>query len=157
MNHLMNRLLFFNILFFSMLMGMSCGKNVPPRPEGLPKLYPCSVTATFGGVPLEGVRVVLVPQSENEKWKPSGVTNTNGLAELKTSYGYAGAPAGSYTATFSLISEPDEDARRGTPAKSLIPLKYSPEKSTENVEIKPEKNNLNFSLDAGEETIKTKK
>jgi hypothetical protein len=104
---------------------------------------------------MEGVRVILFPQTENEKWKPSGVTNAEGHAEMKTTYGYSGAPAGIYTATFSLVCEPDEDARRGTPSMSLIPLKYSPGKSTEKVEIKAgEKNVFSFALDAGEEVVR---
>jgi hypothetical protein len=149
----MNRLGVFSILSFLMLMCMSCGKNLPPRPEGMPKLYPCTVTATFGGVPIAGVCVVLFPQTENEKWKPTGITNAEGYAKLSTSYGYPGAPAGTYTVTFSLICEPDEDAPQGTPVISLIPLKYSKDQSKETVEIKPGKNEFSFTLDGGEERL----
>ncbi|MDR2169340.1 MAG: hypothetical protein LBP59_04290 [Planctomycetaceae bacterium] len=149
------RYLFFCVLLFSAFIFLGCGgKNLPPRPDGLPALYPCAITATFGGVAKQDVRVVLLPKSGNDKWKPSGITNPEGYVELSTSYGFKGAPAGTYTVTFSLIHEPDEEEiRRGTPKTSLIPLKYSPSKSTETVEVKPGKNNFTFDLDAGEEPI----
>ncbi|MDR1484575.1 MAG: carboxypeptidase-like regulatory domain-containing protein [Planctomycetaceae bacterium] len=145
----------FCVLFLFFHFG--CGGRVLPRPEGLPVLYPCDITVTFGGVPIRGVRVMLLPQEENKKWKPSGLTNAEGNVELSSSYGYAGVPAGIYTITFSLIQEPDEEeTRRGIPPLSLIPLKYSQGKSKEIVEIKPEQNKFTFNLDAGQEQIPRK-
>ncbi|MDR3183490.1 MAG: hypothetical protein LBT89_11350 [Planctomycetaceae bacterium] len=135
-----------------------CGQNLPPKPEGLPKLYPCSISVTFGGEAKGGVRAVLEPEDEDSKWKPNGMTNDEGKVIPTTTYGYQGVPTGTYTLSFSLIEEPDDEAPRGTPAVSLIPLKYSSGQSQEKLEIKAGKNEFTFALDGGQEKIpRTKK
>jgi 5-hydroxyisourate hydrolase-like protein (transthyretin family) len=137
-----------------LLLLTGCSNNRLPRPDDLPAIYPCKITATFGGVPVKDVQVVLIAKSGNEKWKPSGLTNAEGHAELASSYGFKGVPTGVYTVTFSLIQEPDEEeTRRGVPKMSLIPLKYSQGKSTETVEIKAKRNEFSFNLDAGSEPL----
>jgi hypothetical protein len=136
---------------------VGCGKNAVPKPDGLPKLYPCKLNVSFGGKYIEGVRVVLLPQSEDSKWKPSGSTDAEGNVELAVTYGYTGVPVGLYIATFSLIKEPDEDAKKGTPTVSLIPLKYALKQSKETVEVVAgQKNEFAFNLDAGEEVLRKK-
>jgi 5-hydroxyisourate hydrolase-like protein (transthyretin family) len=148
---------YFCVISILFIFSFGCNKNVPPRPEGLPSLYPCKIMVTFGGVPIRGVRVVLVPQTDNERWRPSGLTDSEGNVELSSSYGFDGAPVGVYKVSFSLVQEPDEEeARRGEPIISLIPLKYSQDKTTETIEIKSGKNNFNFQLDAGEEPVPRK-
>ncbi|MDR2643849.1 MAG: hypothetical protein LBC74_13785 [Planctomycetaceae bacterium] len=148
--------LFFVVLFL-LAVQLVCGcREVPPRPEGLPRVYSCNISVKFGGKPISGVRVMFIPDNPESKWKPTGMTDTEGNVVLYSSFGYEGAPAGEYTATFSLIEEPEDSAPRGTPAKSLIPLKYSPDQSQEKVEVVAGKNNFDFDLDAGEELVPMK-
>jgi hypothetical protein len=145
-------LLIFFTLLAMMQVGCSCSQ-LPPEPEGLPKLYPCNVSVTFGGKPLEGVQIVFVPEDAQSTWRPSGSTNKDGKMIPYTSFGYKGAPAGKYTVTFSLVVEPDDNSPPNTPATSMIPLKYSPSQSQEKVEVVAGRNNFDFELDAGEEVI----
>jgi len=66
------------------------------RPDGLPKLYPCSVKIIQGGAPLAGADVMLVAQDPNLMRRPTGgTTDESGVAKLNT-YGFAGAPEGSF-------------------------------------------------------------
>ncbi|MDR1959583.1 MAG: hypothetical protein LBQ54_11185 [Planctomycetaceae bacterium] len=150
---MLRKILFQIILLILVLTGLNgCHKPLPERPQGMPALYPCTVSVTFGGRPISGVQVVLVPEEKDSRWRPTGLTDSRGIAVLSSSYGYAGAPEGKYTATFSLIREPEEGASRGASSLSLIPLKYSPGKSQEKIEIVSKgKNDITLSLDGGEE------
>jgi hypothetical protein len=120
----------------------------------MPELCPCSITVTFGGQPIEGVTVSLVPENRSE-WKPSGATNKRGTALPSTSYGFQGVPEGKYTVAFTkLVTNPDynENDRKSPYAQSLIPLKYGLEESKEKIEIKAgEKNKFSYDYEAGEE------
>jgi hypothetical protein len=129
------------------------------RPEGLPELYPCSISVTFGGNAIEGVKVSLTPVDGDMKWKPSGLTDKNGTAKLDTSYGFEGVPVGLYTISFSKIIHTADDSDPSIPEnKSLIPLKYKQGNFSEKIEIKAEeKNEFSFVLDAGEEFVPQKK
>jgi hypothetical protein len=121
------------------------------RPNGLPELYPCSISATFGGQIIENVSVQLKPAAPENKWGAGGKTDAKGVAVMNTAVGFDGVPEGKY-----IISFTKTEARSGFTVaemmpKSLIPLKYSPLKSKEAIEVKPEENVFTFALDAGEE------
>ncbi|MDR0391003.1 MAG: hypothetical protein LBH59_03775 [Planctomycetaceae bacterium] len=128
-------------------------KRLPPPPEGLPKLYPCKITVTFGGEAIEGVRISLVSTEPNYKWKSGGSTNKNGVAEMRTSFAYSGVPSGKFTIAFDKIEDSFGDTVETMTPMSLIPLKYRPDKSTEIVEIKEGKNEFTFTLDGGKERL----
>ena len=66
------------------------------RPDGLPELFPCVITITQGGQPLNGARVFLVSESGNSEWTVSGNTDASGKAKISTHANYAGAPAGTF-------------------------------------------------------------
>jgi hypothetical protein len=68
-------------------------------PEGMPPLYPCTVTITQEGTPLEGASVTLHPLTEDKSWVPGGTTDSNGSVRLKILGQYPGAPAGTYKVT----------------------------------------------------------
>jgi hypothetical protein len=139
---------------------ISCNSHVQlERPEGMPDLHPCSITVTFGGNVVEGVKVSLTPVESHSMWQPSGMTDKNGTAKPSTSYGFNGVPAGMYNVTFSKIIHTADDSDPSIPEnKSLIPLKYRSDKFAEKVEIKPgEKNEFSYTLDAGEEFVPKKK
>jgi len=69
----------------------------PQKPPGMPDLFPCKITITQEGTPLAGGAVVLFPKSGGSNgWNTEGVTNANGVADLKTHLEFQGAPAGDY-------------------------------------------------------------
>lgn len=73
------------------------GCNGKKKPDGLPKLFPCSVTITQGGSPLEGATVSLF--SDSSSWGAAGTTNESGVAKIFTYGDFAGAPEGVYKVT----------------------------------------------------------
>ncbi|MBQ9372975.1 MAG: hypothetical protein IJM30_00940 [Thermoguttaceae bacterium] len=126
--------------------------RLPPKPEGLPELYPCVVTATFGGKPVEGVRVALTSTDPgSRKWRSGGATDAKGRCVVKTAFYYKGAPEGAFKISFAKTEEQLGDTIEEMQPLSLIPIKYSPMKSTLTVEVKREKNEFSFELDGGEE------
>ncbi|MDR1290967.1 MAG: hypothetical protein LBK06_07195 [Planctomycetaceae bacterium] len=133
------------LLFFA-----GCSR-LPPKPADLPKLYPTKVTVKFGGEAIEGINVALRPTDKNVKWRASGYTNSDGTADLKTSFAFPGAPVGNFVISFDKKSSEASMENRSV-VTSAIPLKYSIEHSQETVEIKPQKNVFTFNLDAGTET-----
>lgn len=142
------------LLFFCIVL-IGC-RRLPPPPDGLPQLYPCKVSVTFGGEAVEGVNVSLVSASPDVKWKSGAKTDQNGVAELRTSFAYPGVPEGEFVIAFDKVEDSQvENARtveEMTPI-SKIPLKYGREKSKESIMIKPEKNEFSFSLESGEERL----
>jgi hypothetical protein len=76
-----------------MLVLTGCGGE--PKPDGLPQLYPVSLKFVQEGEPIDGLAVVLMPQSDS-KWASGGVTDANGVAVLRTHGKFVGAPAGAY-------------------------------------------------------------
>lgn len=135
--------------------------RLPPPPEGLPKLYPCKITVTFGGEIIEGINVSLKSSDPNFKWTSGGITDKNGVAEIRTAFAYPGAPEGNFIVSFNKVKEErgyKKNKSDGTPIITLkpisvIPLKYIPGKSTETVEIKKGKNEFTFTLDGGQERL----
>jgi hypothetical protein len=88
-------LLIFAISGFLLLAGCSNSS----RPSDLPKLFPCKVTITQEGKPLEGATVTLlskVPPLEGRNWIISGKTGVNGTTELVTQPNFPGVPEGEY-------------------------------------------------------------
>lgn len=144
---------FILLLFLSNVVGCSRLE----RPNGLPELYPCSVTATFGGQIIENVSVQLKSVTPENKWQAGGKTDSQGVAILSTAVGFEGVPEGKYIVSFTKTETRGGFTVAEMMPKSLIPLKYSPSKSKEVVEIKPEENVFAFSLDAGEEITPVRK
>jgi len=73
-----------------------CGQQYP---SDWPKTYPCTITVTEGGVPVEGVSVLLSRTENHGSWAVSGLTNTGGVAEIETSWTHSavkGAPEGTF-------------------------------------------------------------
>jgi len=79
------------------------GCGGPPRPAGLPPLFPCDITIIQEGQPLEGALVRLIPESGVSEWAISGKTNANGVAIISTAL-FRGAPEGTFKV---LVSKTD--------------------------------------------------
>jgi len=89
------------------------GCDQKAKPAGMPDLYPCSITITQGGGPLQGALVRLEPkQGGNIGWGVDGRTNARGVAQIATGIDFKGAPAGEY---FVLVSKTE-----------MAPSKFSP-------------------------------
>ena len=96
----MNRTLTLLIASFMVFHITGCGG--PARPEGMPRLYPASITVVQEGIPLAGAMVQLVSDEPDlSRWGPSGITDTAGVAVLKTNGTYDGAPLGKFKAIVS--------------------------------------------------------
>ena len=89
------------ILSLTLLLAVTvtaCKRN---RPEGCPKLYPCTLKVIQGGEPLEGATVNVFPDDpELARWPITGLTDADGQVVLMTQT-FLGAPLGSYTVTVS--------------------------------------------------------
>jgi hypothetical protein len=98
--------IFFGFILSVMLIAFSsCNNN--PQPDDLPKLYPCTITITQDGKPLDSAAVELVAADQsNTKYKSATQTNAEGKAVMST-YGYNGTPAGKYKVIVS--KKVDED------------------------------------------------
>jgi hypothetical protein len=96
----MNRTLLSLTALLMIFLATGCGG--PARPEGMPRLYPASVTVVQEGTPLAGAMVQLVSdEPELSRWGPSGITDAAGVAVLKTNGTYDGAPLGKFKAIVS--------------------------------------------------------
>jgi len=70
------------------------------RPDGLPKLYPCSILVQQDGQPLEKAQVMLVQQDNaGTRWVVGGITGSDGIVQVSTYGQYPGAPLGEYKVT----------------------------------------------------------
>lgn len=142
------------VVVFSLLIGCSGEK----RPEGMPKLYPCSITVLQEGKPLENASIDLIMKNGSFKWPVSGTTDSSGVAELRTHGLYPGAPSGTFTVTIEK-REPESDPRpildpvmgsNPKPIKifSFVDQKYTDPKTTP-LEITIEQKSLKKEFDLG--------
>ena len=103
------------------LMLLSVGGCGDSRPEGMPELYPTTVTITQEGEPLADATVSLYPEnSELARWPVGGKTDENGEAVMTTFAKYPGAPAGTFkVAVNKTVTEgdpvPEHPGRDATP------------------------------------------
>jgi hypothetical protein len=90
----MKRIITLDFLFLGMLFFFGCGQKLP---EGMPKLYPVTITIVQENTPLEGAIVQLIPEDVSlSNWGPMGITNVSGVAELRTNGKYKGSPSGQF-------------------------------------------------------------
>jgi len=75
-----------------------CGGE--PRPDGLPELFPVTLTFTQEGEPCVEAIVTLIPESDSP-WGTGGITDANGRVAVRTHGKFLGAPAGRYRVTIS--------------------------------------------------------
>ena len=107
-------------LFIIVLLAASVfsGCEKAQRPDGFPALFPCKITITQGGQPLEGAFVRLMPEDKAFQWTISGKTGANGVANISTHTNYPGAPEGTFKVCVSKVQE--------TPSQFPPPAKDAP-------------------------------
>jgi hypothetical protein len=86
------------IFIFVLLIVNGCSQSIH---EGLPSLYPCSITVIQNGKPLAEANVSLIRLDGETKWIVCGVTNSSGVATIQTQMRYSGAPEGKYKVRIS--------------------------------------------------------
>ncbi|MDR0610799.1 MAG: hypothetical protein LBG58_11865 [Planctomycetaceae bacterium] len=109
------------IILFSIGITLAC--NRVQKPNGLPKLFPCTITITQNGVPVQGILISLIDPDVTECWTVSGLTNTSGTATIRTHGNFVGAPSGVYKVTLSKTEKTGEyDTMSGTLPSQSVPL-----------------------------------
>ena len=160
-NQMSSRIAFWGLIL--LLVTSGCGG--PQKPEGMPPLYPCSITIIQDESPLAGAIVSLVSPSGDGKWSSSGQTDEKGIAKLITYGQFQGAPEGSYHVTVSKrISDGDppkpnvdENGRVLGPPVLVVPsyieliaLEFTSSKTTPlTIEVKPAKKGNDQTFDVG--------
>ena len=86
---------------------VGCGR---PKPDGLPKLFPCSVKVIQDDAPLADATVTFYG-ADDFKWAVSGATDANGVAKMHTHGTYPGVPEGQYSVTITknVVEKPEVD------------------------------------------------
>ena len=120
-------------------------------PDGLPKLYSCHVgIVDKAGAPIDNATVVAV--LPGSKWAGIGLTDSDGIAVLKTNGIYPGVPAGTYKITVTkydvkvLRTGPDGEATEI--AETLVLDKSFADEATTPLELTVEAktNNATFEV-----------
>jgi hypothetical protein len=105
----------FAVVFCLFTCGLTgCGE---PKPDGLPKLQPVSLSFIQEGQPCENASVHLNPVDENP-WAVGGTADSTGTVVFRTHGKYSGAPAGKYKVT---VSKTDRE-EIGPPPKDMFDI-----------------------------------
>lgn len=103
-------------------LAIGCGET---RPDGMPELYPATVTVMQDGSPLPGAAVTLLPQDAAlTRWPVGGTTDDSGVVKLHTYSTYPGAPAGTFKVTVSKTTT-EGDPRPTHPGANATPDQLS--------------------------------
>ncbi|MDO5553821.1 MAG: hypothetical protein Q4G68_08665 [Planctomycetia bacterium] len=110
----------FSILFLAMIILFGCKGE--KRPEGFPKLYPCSIRVTQDNEPLANANLILYADTdEYDRWSVGGTTNEQGVATIVTNGKFTGAPQGSFTVVITKESQEKRDvAPSGSPEPEFV-------------------------------------
>ena len=95
----------FSVLLFAILVVAGCGKRYP----GKERLYPVSITVTDNGAPFTRATVILVREGGPTIINAGGVTDTNGVAQIKTDAQWPGVPVGTYKVMLNKDVAPPRD------------------------------------------------
>lgn len=106
---------FVPILLFAVVLCVGCG---PKKPDGVPSLFPTTVTIVKSGTPVANANVIFVAGegTASGSWSVSGITDATGVAKIETSQGdwkAPGAPEGEYKfyiTKLAQIEEPEQPA-----------------------------------------------
>ena len=143
-------------MFFLLLTG--CTEK---RPEGLPKLYPLTITLTQQGKPLPGAAITLFPEGANIKWACGGTTDEQGNASVRTHGIYNGAPEGTLKmAVFCNFSDAADQLKtlnpespeyaqllKAHPWYNVVPKSYREQETTPlQIVVKPETNSVTIDI-----------
>ncbi|MGL4594793.1 MAG: hypothetical protein ACRCUY_08715 [Thermoguttaceae bacterium] len=109
---------------------LGCSSNLP---EGLPRLYPCTIAVIQDGSPLIDATVVLQSNEPGHIWIPMGTTDATGTATIYTNGRYLGAELGSYKI---LVSKGISESSAGPPPPEDSPEYPKWTRKASNAEIR---------------------
>ena len=142
---------FYTILSVSVLL-LFGGCQPSKRPDGLPPLYPCTVTITQNGTPAADVSVRFISK-ETSKWPVTGITDASGKAVMVTYGQFKGAPLGEYTVVVSKtesesVTAASEYSSGITKIFSLIAVEHR-QPETSQLQMTVQKGNNTETFDVG--------
>lgn len=150
----------FILVILTFVTCVSCAKV--QKPDGMPDLYPCTITLTQGGEPLEGASILC--QSDDSKlirWAITGLTDANGVAKIFTMGKFEGAPLGTYAV---VVTKEETEGAESAPADigdmtsggprgtvfSLVSLELTTKETTPLKMTVEAKGDNQFNFDCGE-------
>jgi len=93
----MKHLKYHSLFALTLLLPIVAGCAGEQRLPGMPPLHPVFITVEQDGNPLAGATVTLLGNDEvTRQWPAGGVTDTNGVAQMRTSGRFEGAAAGQF-------------------------------------------------------------
>lgn len=146
----MKQFISFSPLFLCLVFFMS-GCLQRPKPDGLPRLYPCVIVLTQEGTPLVGADIQLKAKNGSCPWPVGGKTDVDGRAVIVTYGQHKGAPEGTFAVSVSL-RETEITREKGSPTAairhySLVEESFTqPETTSLEIEIKTSSNTRTFDL-----------
>ena len=118
------------IVLFSLFV-IGCGSG---KPSDLPKLYPCTVKIIDKtGAPVDNASVVAT--SPDSKWASIGLTDSTGVAVLKTNGIYPGVPLGTFKV---IVTKYDVKEVNDEPIETLLFDESFANESTTPLQLKAE-------------------
>ncbi|MDR0705339.1 MAG: hypothetical protein LBF88_10175 [Planctomycetaceae bacterium] len=108
-------------------------------PEGMPPLYPCTITLIQDGKPLDLASVSFYASDTENFWALAGTSNDQGVIEMTTNGPYKGVPAGVYKITVEKVKSEDIDVNRYCMVSLVDPQFGKRETTPIQIEIKPSK------------------
>lgn len=138
----------------------------PPKPNGMPELYPCVVKLTQEGEPLADASILCLSDDPKLiRWAVTGRADANGVAKIFTMGKFEGAPVGEFAVVVSKNADATADAdgsdgssgsddlgASGTtasePVVSLVSLELT-EKATTPLRMTVEAKSNEFEFDCG--------
>jgi hypothetical protein len=128
---------------FCVLLNVGCS-NQRDKPKDLPALFPCTLTFTQDGAPLDGANISLHSKS---KWSVGGVTDENGNVKLVTNGFYDGVPADTYKIVVRKVVEVESNGEVVS-RTDVINAKFKKEGTT-SLEITISQGNNDQTFDLG--------
>lgn len=140
------------MLMSVLILSLGCGGE--KRPDGMPKLVPCSITIKQDGAPLSDAMVHLTAKDGSCPWVVSGTTDASGTAKIQTHGQYKGVPAGVFTVT---VEKTESTAEKGGDTEKLskpyevytLVAKEYTDKTTSPLELTIEKQAVSQTFDLG--------
>jgi len=115
------------VLLCALALPLSSGCGGDQRPDGLPPLFPVSLTVLQEGNPLPDAMIIVRCAEESMTWTIGGRTNDRGVVDLFTHGRFRGAPEGTFKVMVSkIVNEGEEEflaaLERGDPAAATMPV-----------------------------------
>ena len=142
----MNTRIFVSLLLLVFMIA-GCGGSGGQRkkPSDLPPLYPCTLTFTQEGVPVDDAHITLHSDS---KWAVGGRTDEKGEVKPVTNGFYDGVPAGMYKITVAKMVIVENEAGDTVKQTEVVDKTFR-KKETTPLEIEIVKGNNDQTFDVG--------